>query len=296
MTQKYRSIFSACTSKERQQNFDNYWIYSQEAAGQLYEAQKDLEKKRKRLKYFQDNPVRSNKPLADPEVFYCNYVRFKDDPATTDRKILLLTCIYKFARHEWVGISAAWDAVPSMAQSKTVRDKISRVHLAEEFCHIRFFDEMFRTFRLDKVKWAPPGPVMGKVYRIFPYFPGYLMDAPAFVTELMGMTFYQHLNALLDDVLADEPKVRDRLREILCDIMVDELAHVGQRRNFLGPVAIRFAHKIVELMYRMFFNEIPEVKYLFDVEKMIQEGKDFDLNSISSEIIERSWIPSYCYA
>jgi hypothetical protein len=41
-----------------------------------------------------------------------------------------------------------------MANSHTVEDKISRVHLAEEFCHVRLFDEMLRTCGLDNVEWV----------------------------------------------------------------------------------------------------------------------------------------------
>src|SRR5205085_1691343 len=103
-----------------------------------------LSRKRERLAYFRNNPVRSRKPLPDPALFYRNYVNLADDPKTFDRKTLLLTCIYKFARHEWVGITGAWDATPDLARSKDLTDKISRYHLAEEFCHVRFFHEMFR--------------------------------------------------------------------------------------------------------------------------------------------------------
>jgi hypothetical protein len=80
----------------------------------------------------------------------------QDNPETLDQRTRLLTFLYKFARHEWIGISAAWDATPTMAESRRTTGKISRYHLSEEFCHIRLFEEMFRTFHLDKVEWAPP--------------------------------------------------------------------------------------------------------------------------------------------
>lgn len=151
---RYLSIFSPATKQQRRENIDNYWEFTQQHGGQFFEDDKDLEKKRARLKHFQDHPVNLRRPLANPEVFYRNYVEMQDDPSSLDRTTLMLTCIYKFARHEWVGIKAAWDAVPAMASSYTVEDKISRVHLAEEFCHIRLFDEMLRTCGLDKVEWV----------------------------------------------------------------------------------------------------------------------------------------------
>ncbi|PPK77732.1 hypothetical protein B0F87_101110 [Methylobacter tundripaludum] len=293
---KYLSVFAPATQQQRKENFDNYWEFSQQHGGELFEDDKDLAKKRDRLKHFQDNPVKLRQPLADPEAFYRNYVDMQDDPKSLDRMTLMLTGIYKFARHEWVGIKGAWDAVPDMAHSHTVEDKISRVHLAEEFCHVRLFDEMLRTCGLDEVAWVPLGPIKEKVYEQFPKLPGFLMDTPAFVTELMGVTFYCHLYHLFDEVLADEPEVHDRLKELLDEITIDEVAHVGQRRNFVGPIGIKVSKWLVKPFYTMFFNDIPEVGQLFDVEQMIKDGVAFDFNELPEYMIERSWIPSYCKA
>ena len=293
-TGRLRSIFSPSTRAQRLANFENYWAFSQQHSGAILEDQQDLTKKREALARYLTHAVRSRQPLPHPELFYRNYVQMKDDPKIFDRKTLLLTCIYKFARHEWVGISAAWDAIPAMNQAATVTDKISRYHLCEEFCHVRFFHEMFRTFQLDEVRWVPLGKWTGRIYKIFPYLPEWLMAAPAFVTELMGMNFYLHLDRLLDDVFADEPAARDRVRELLHEIMTDEMAHIGQRRNFLGRIGIKIAHWMVRPLYRLFFHDIPEARHLFDIEQMIRDGLGFDYSGVRPDIISRSWVPSYC--
>jgi len=294
MIKKHLSIFTPSTAKDRAQNFENYWIFSQRHSGKLFEEDKDLSKKREKLRYFQDHPVYSRKPLANPEVFYRNYVELKDDPAKIDRKTLLLMCIYKFARHEWVGISSAWDYVPTFAESRTVKEKISRHHLAEEFCHVRLFHEMFRTFHLDKVEWAPLSPFKQNIYKFFPRIPGAIMNPPAFVTELMGITFYLHVDALLDDIFSDEPEAKQRIRDLLHEIMVDEIAHVGQRRNFIGAVGIKMSRCMVKPIYRAFFKDIPESKLLLNVDQMIQDGLAFNYSNIPAGLLEESWIPSYC--
>jgi hypothetical protein len=291
---KYRSVFSPATAEERKANFDDYWLFTQQHGGQLLEEEKDLLKKRARLEFFQNNPVQLRTPLANPDAFYRNYIEMVDDPKSLDRMTLMLTGIYKFARHEWVGIKGAWDVVPDMANSHSVEDKISRVHLAEEFCHVRLFDEMLKTCGLDKVEWVPLSPWKEKVYEQFPKFPGFLMDTPAFVTELMGVTFYCHLHKLFDDVLADEPEVRERLKALLDEITIDEVAHVGQRRNFIGAVGMKVSKWLVKPFYTLFFNDIPEVGQLFDVQQMIADGENFDFNNLPDYMIEQSWIPSYC--
>jgi len=293
---KYLSVFSPATEQQRKENFESYWEFTQQHGGELLEQDKDLAKKRDRLKHFQDNPVKLRKPLADPDAFYRNYVDMQDDPKSLDRMTLMLTGMYKFARHEWVGIKGAWDVVPDMANSHALEDKISRVHLAEEFCHVRLFDEMLKTCGLDKVEWVPLGPVKEKIYEQFPKLPGFLMDTPAFVTELMGVTFYCHLYRLFDDVLADEPEVCARLKELLDEITIDEVAHVGQRRNFIGPIGMKVSKALVKPFYTLFFKDIPEVGQLFDVEQMIKDGIAFDFNELPEYMIERSWIPSYCKA
>ena len=293
---KFLSVFTPATEQQRKDNFEDYWQFTQQHGGELLEAEKDLAKKRARLKYFEDNPVKLRKPLADPDAFYRNYIEMKDDPKTLDRMTLMLTGIYKFARHEWVGIKGAWDAVPDMANSHSVEDKISRVHLAEEFCHGRLFNEMLRTCGLDKVEWVPLPPWQEWVYEQFPKLPGFIMDAPAFVTELMGVSFYLHLDRLFDDVLADEPEVKQRLRELLNEITIDEVAHVGQRRNFLGPIATKISKMMVTPLFTMFYRDMPEFALLFDVDQMIKDGLAFDFTAVPEALVDKSWIPSYCKA
>jgi len=291
---KYLSVFSPATEEQRKANFEDYWIFTQKHGGELFELDKDLAIKRARLKHFQDNPVKLRTPLANSDAFYRNYIEMQDDPKSLDRMTLMLTGMYKFARHEWVGIKGAWDSVPDMANSHSIEDKISRVHLAEEFCHVRLFDEMLKTCGLDKVEWVPLGPIKEKIYEQFPKFPGFLMDTPAFVTELMGVTFYCHLNDMIEQLFVDEPEVRVRLQELLDEITIDEVAHVGQRRNFIGPIGMKVSKALVKPFYTLFFNDIPEVDELFDVEQMIKDGLEFDFNQLPEHMIETSWIPSYC--
>lgn len=293
---RHRSIFTSASRKVRDENFEDYWAYTQGHDGAILEDEKNLVLKKKILAGYTDNAVRSRLPLPDPERFYRNYVKMQDDPATFDRKTLLMTFLYKFARHEWVGISAAWDGIPTMAESTLTTDKISRYHLCEEFCHVRLFHEMFRTFHLDKVEWVPLGKWMNRCYKIFPYFPESIMSPPAFVSELMGLTLYLHIDRLINDILADEPEARERVRALLHEIIADEMAHVGQRRNFMGPIGLEVSKWMVEPMYRLFFRDIPEAKLLFDVDRMIEDGRAFDYSTIPAGIFERSWVPSYCQA
>ena len=290
----YSSIFTDSTRDERRQNFEDYLVYARAHGGELLELDKDLTKKREQLNCFRTHPVRSHRPPDDPAAFYRNRVVFRDDPATIDRTTLLWTCLYKFARHEWVGICAAWDASPRLADAKTTIARIGRYHLAEEFCHIRYFEEMFRTFGLDHVAWVPLSPLKQRLYRLFPSIPDALKNSAAFVTELLGVTFYRQVDALLDQLLSDEPEARARVRELLYEIMADEIAHVGQRRNFLGGVEIRIARRLIAPFFRVFLRDMPESLHLLDIGQMVEDGLTFDYSGFPAGLLERSWVPSYC--
>ena len=289
----YRSIFAPSRGRERRENFEAYWAYLLARDGAIFEDEKDLAAKRALVARFRTQPVRARAPLKDPAMFYENCVVLRKDPASLEPTTRLLTFLYKFARHEWVGISAAWEETRGIAASRTTKQRISRYHLCEEFCHMRLFEEIFRTFHLDRVQWVPLGKWMGRLYHVFPHLPGPVMAPAAFVTELMGLTFYLHIDGLLDEMLAREPEARARVRELLHEIMTDELAHVGQRRNFLGPLGVRAARSLLAPMLRAFCRDLPETPHLFDVDRLVRDARAFDYSTISSAVLRGSWVPSY---
>jgi len=110
----------------------------------------------------------------------------------------------------------------------------------------------------------------------------------------MGLTLYLAIDNVLDDIFGDEPEARDRVRALLREIMTDEMGHVGQRRNFIGPVGLKVSQWMVEPMFRAFYKDIPESRLLFDIDKMVEQGKAFDYGIMPRDVIEKSWIPSYC--
>jgi hypothetical protein len=288
-----RSIFGPVGKRERAENFESYLVYLQRKNGELLESERALAEKQQVLARFRERAVRARRPLPDPDRFYRNYVVMRDDPRTLDRTTLLLTFLYKFARHEWVGISAAWDATPTLADSVYVTDKISRYHLAEEFGHMRLFHEMLQTFGLDRVEWVPLAPWVKPAYELFTRMPSALMASAAFVSELMGFTVYLHLDQRLDAILADEPEAREQVRALLYEIAGDELGHVGLRRNYLGPIGRRVARGMIGPMFRGFLRSMPESALLFDIRRMVKDAQEFDYNRLPPHLLRGAWVPSY---
>jgi hypothetical protein len=110
----------------------------------------------------------------------------------------------------------------------------------------------------------------------------------------MGMTFYRHIWRVLEKVFATEPEALARLHELLGEIMVDELGHIGERRSFLGHPGVAFARRVLPVMMRRFFADIREAEVILDVDQMVQEALAFDYSGIDMAITERAWIPAYC--
>lgn len=102
------------------------------------------------------------------------------------------------------------------------------------------------------------------------------------------------VDRLLDNVFSNEPEACQRVRALLHEITIDELAHIGQRRNFLSPRGVQLASWLVRPMFRAFFRGISESPYLFDVTQMIQDALAFDYNDIPPALLQRSWVPTYC--
>jgi hypothetical protein len=293
---RYRSIFSPATVHERQENFECYWQFIQSKTGELLETARDLSKKRATLQQFQTHAVRTCQPLPNPVAFYRNCLTLRDHPATMPLQTLMLTALYKVAWHEWLGISDAWERTPALAQARNLLDKITRYHLAEEFGHLRLFEEMFRTVHLEQIVWHPPGTLQRFMYQGFFALPEWLLYALAFITELMGFVFYWEVDTRLAEVFAHDAPACQHLRALLHEIMVDELAHVGLRRNFLGTRAVQVAHRLVAPVIRSFFRGIPESRYVCNVARMVRRAQHFDYSDIAPALLQRGWMPSYCQA
>jgi hypothetical protein len=290
----YKGIFAPASLSDRSRAFEDYWAYLLIRDGALQEEVQSLEYKTQYYQSLQTRPVHTQQPLTSAQTMaeLSDLLATQDLPQA-DRRLLALTAIYKFASHEAAGIRAAWKSTPCWTRCRNLTDRITRYHLCEEFCHLRLFAEMFKVCRLH-VDWPSLSWSARTAYGAFARFPGWCLDPIAFSSEVMGMMFYRHIWRALEEVFTPEPEVLRRLHELLGEIMVDELGHIGERRSFLGNTGVKFARTILPAMIRRFFADIPEVEGLLDVKQMIQEALTFDYSGIDRAITERAWIPAYC--
>jgi hypothetical protein len=296
MTQvtRYKEIFAPASPSDRRRAFEDYWAYLLVRDGALHEEAQALEHKTGYYQRLQARPICARQALTPARTMAALADLLATQPRTqADRRLLALTVIYKFASHEAAGIRAAWLATPTWERCRNLTDRITRYHLCEEFCHLRLFAEMFKVFALD-VEWPSFSWLMRTTYAVFARCPNWLLAPIAFSSEIMGIMFYRHIWQVLEEVFAAEPVALERLHELLGEIMVDELGHIGERRSFLGHTGVTLARMVLPAMMRRFFADIPEAEVILDVNRMVQEALAFDYSGIDRAIIERAWIPAYC--
>jgi hypothetical protein len=293
---RYKVIFAPASLSDRTRAFEDYWTYLLMRDGALQEEAQSLEHKTDYYQRLQEYPVHARQPLTAAQTMAeLSDLLATQRPPQADRRLLALTAIYKFASHEAAGIRAAWKSTPSWERCRNLTDRITRYHLCEEFCHLRLFAEMFKVFAL-RVDWPLLSWPIRTTYQAFARFPDWLLAPVAFSSEVMGMTFYRHIWRVLEEVFATEPEALERVHELLGEIMVDELGHIGERRSFLGNTGVKVAHKVLPAMIRRFFANIPESEVILDVDQMVQDALVFDYSGIDVAITERAWIPAYCQA
>ncbi len=291
---RYKAIFTPASPADRRRAFEDYWAYLLERDGALHEEAQALEHKTEYYQRLQARPIYARPSLTPVRTMAALADLLATQPRTqTDRRLLALTVIYKFASHEAAGIRAAWLATTSWERCRNLTDRITRYHLCEEFCHLRLFAEMFKVVALG-VEWPLFSWPMRTTYAAFARCPNWVLAPIAFGSEIMGIMFYRHIWRVLEEVFATEPEGLERLHELLGEIMVDELGHIGERRSFLGPTGVTLARKFLPVMMRRFFAGIPEAEVIIDVDQMVQEALVFDYSGINAAITERAWIPAYC--
>jgi hypothetical protein len=291
---RYKVIFAPVSRSDRALAFEDYWAYLLIRDGALQEEAQSLVHKTAYYQSLQANPVRVRQaPTPAQTMAELSDQLAAQGLAQADRRLLVLTAIYKFACHEAAGIQAAWRATPSWERCRNLTDRITRYHLCEEFCHLRLFAEMFKVLAL-YADWPLLSWPMRTAYAAFTRFPDWLLRPIAFSSEVMGMMFYRHIWRVLEETFATEPEALARLHELLGEIMVDELGHIGECRSYLGNAGVKLAHKILPVMMRQFFADIPEAGAILDVQQMVQDALAFDYSGIDATITKRAWIPLYC--
>jgi len=233
-------------------NFEAYWAYSLQHDGDYFKMRKILSRRETRSPASRLILFGRSDHWPIPPAFYRNHVTMRDNPTPSIADPPPDIPLRSLRRHEYVGISSACGGTEPIAEVP-IDDRKDRLIIisARNSITAAFFRRCSGPSSRPR-GICPLGKWMSPRVSHLPLFPEAAARAPAFVSELMGLTVYQHIDGVLDDTLHDEPEARERVRTLLRGSDDRRARPCRSRRNFLGHLGLRVAHRMVESMYRAF--------------------------------------------
>jgi hypothetical protein len=159
----------------------------------------------------------------------------------------------------------------------------------EETYHTRLLREIVRLFDLDYDLRTPPWVVQQSVKLMarLPHRASYML---LLAGELMGTVAFAHLARQGDTLLAAHPAIRDRVRMLFDEILVDEVGHVtfllGSMRGWQLGVIQRLALLYAEGSRRGYSNDPREVQ-------IMREGiRNYSLSIMPERVLRRAFVPA----
>ena len=161
----------------------------------------------------------------------------------------------------------------------------------EETYHTRIFKEIVRLFGLDFELRPPPRPIQQSV-KLMAYLPESLSFTLLAAGELMGTIAFLELAERGERLLAGQPAVLARVRELLDEILIDEVGHVTYLLGSMGPVRLSTVRATAKAYQR--FTRRSYYKGMRDdsVLKYMMHGiEHYSLALFPERVLRRSFVP-----
>ena len=167
----------------------------------------------------------------------------------------------------------------------------------EEVYHTRILHEIVSLFGVRFEMRLPPAPVQQsvKVMARLPRQASYMLLAAG---ELMGTVAFAHMAKMGDHLLAAHPEIGTRVRELLDEILVDEVGHVtfllGSMRGWQLATIRRLAHMYAAWSRRSYSADADEARV------MSNGIENYTLALMPERVLRRAFVPDRywpaCYA
>ena len=206
----------------------------------------------------------------DRDSFF-RYLNRKPD-GYLDPKVVWLLGASKVNRSEKFGIELSL----KLGEGREAPSEFLNHIALQEFYHTRILLECCRSVGLD-VEILPPAPMMRAMTNLMARLPERPRLPLTLTSEIVGCVFFA---LLLENIACfDEgPEVRERLRALMRDILIDEIGHVAYCRSGLSNPEIAFARALLPLMQRTLLNDMPEyVQIAGSVEAFSERVRNFDV-------------------
>src|SRR5262245_38257786 len=162
----------------------------------------------------------------------------------------------------------------------------------EETYHTRIFKEIVRLFGLDFELRPPPAQIQHSV-KLMAYLPESLSFTLLAAGELMGTVAFLELAERAERLLRDHPAVLTRVRDLLDEILIDEVGHVTYLLGSMGPArlsVVRATAKGYQLYTRRsYYRGVRDEEVL----RYMMRGIDnYSLSLFPERVLRRSFVPS----
>ena len=159
----------------------------------------------------------------------------------------------------------------------------------EEVYHTRILHEIVRLFGVHFEMRIPPVPVQQsvKVMARLPRQASYMLLAAG---EVMGTVAFAHMAKMGEDLLASHPQMAAHVRELLDEILVDEVGHVtfllGSMRGWQLAMIRRLALMYAAWARRSYSGDAGEARV------MTRGIENYTLALMPERVLRRAFVPA----
>jgi hypothetical protein len=161
----------------------------------------------------------------------------------------------------------------------------------EETYHTRIFKEIVRLFGLDFELRAPPRPIQQSV-KLMAYLPESLSFTLLAAGELMGTVAFLELAERADRLLKDHPTTGACIRDLLDEILIDEVGHVTYLLGSMGPARLSVVRGTAKAYQR--FTRRSYYKGMRDesvLAYMMNGIENYSLALFPERVLRRAFVP-----
>jgi len=161
----------------------------------------------------------------------------------------------------------------------------------EETYHTRIFREIVRLFGLDFELRDPPRPIQQSV-KLMAVLPEPLSFMLLAAGELMGTVAFLELAARAERLMKDHPIVLARVRDLLDEILIDEVGHVTYLLGSMGGLRLRFVQATAKAYQR--YTRRSYYKGMRDesvMAFMMQGIENYSLALFPERVLRRAFVP-----
>src|SRR5436190_14878094 len=161
----------------------------------------------------------------------------------------------------------------------------------EETYHTRIFKEIVALFGLDFELRPPPAPIQQSV-KLMAYLPESLSFTLLAAGELMGTVAFLELAERAERLLADEPAILARVRDLLDEILIDEVGHVTYLLGTMGPARLSVVRATAKAYQRFtrrsYYHGMRDESV---VAYMMRGIENYSLGLFPERVLRRSFVP-----